>query len=347
MIGLAAVAVAAFPLVAAFQGTVPLVVKSSISDRPSTLDQKLPTISQASDVYSYLSTTAPTEIGCAWTGLALVEIAGLHNSHLSHLSRRSALTFQHGTEDVLSVPYVKDAGVATLEPAVSEWLATCEARDVEETGEKEERDIQTFRVAEGDSIDSSLVALEAFTSSHPSFLVVLTGVPSSTASAHLKRQLVEPTSESVEDVWEELMEEAEEEEAEALAYLEEGFPDLFGSEEDFAGSDEEELDDAKVLKHKNKNKNKNGTDEAKDNSDGYYDLIKAHGNSTHNNGTRGPLLEHATILSTPVITALLISFFILLPILAFGVYALAGIQVPPYLLSISKSAGPTQSKKDQ
>jgi hypothetical protein len=176
------------------------------------------------------------------------------------------------------------------------------------------------------------VALEAFTSRHPSSLVILTGVPSSSASAQLKRQLVEPSTESVEDVWEELLEEAQEEEAEALAYLEEGFPDLFGSEEDFTGADEE-LDDAKVLKHKNKNKNKNGTDdEEKDNSDGYYDLVKAHGNSTHNNGTRGPLLEHATILSTPVITALLISFFILLPILFFGVYALAGIQVCPVTL---------------
>ncbi|KAJ9107544.1 hypothetical protein QFC21_001002 [Naganishia friedmannii] len=347
MIGLAAVAVAAFPLVAAFQGTVPLVVKSTIPDRPASSNTKLSTISQASDVYAYISTSAPTEIGCAWTGLALVQVAGLHSSHLSHLSRRSALTFQHETENVLSVPYVMDAEPAALESAVLEWLATCEARDVAETGEKEQRDIQTFRVEQGESIDSSLVALKAFTIDHPSSIVILTGVPSSSASALLKRQLVEPSTENVEDVWEELLEEAREEEAEALAYLEEGFPDLFGSEEDFAGLQDEELDDAKVLKHKNKNKNKNGTEEGKDNSDGYYDLVRAHGNSTHNNGTRGPLLEHATILSTPVITALLISFFILLPILAFGVYALAGIQVPPYLLSISKSAGPTQSKKDQ
>ncbi|KAJ9112547.1 hypothetical protein QFC19_000563 [Naganishia cerealis] len=328
MIGLATVAVAAFPLVAAFQGTVPLVIKSSIPDQPFTSGSKPSLIAPASDVYSFISTSAPADIGCAWTGLALVQVDGLHNSHLSHLSRRSALTFQQGKENVLSVPYVQDADPVALEAAVLEWFATCEARDIEETGEKKERDVQTFRVNEGEC------------------------VPSISASQHLKRQLIEPTSESVADAWEELLEEAEQEEEEALAYLEEGFPDLFGSaDESDDAADDEALSEPKLLKHKNKNKHKNGThsdpDADKDNSDGYYDLIKAHDNSTNKNGTRGPLFEHATILSTPVITSLLISFGILLPILFFGVYTLASIQVPPYLLSISKSSAPTQSKKDQ
>lgn len=123
---------------------------------------------------------------------------------------------------------------------------------------------------------------------------------------------------------EEVLEQAEEEESEVTEYLEEVFPDLFGDE-----VFEAEEQDAKPLKHKNKNKNKNGTHsdpDPNDNADGYYDLVKNHRNST-NNGTRGPLLEHAQILSTPVITSLLISFGILLPILAIGVYSLAGIQV--------------------
>jgi hypothetical protein len=120
------------------------------SDRPASSSSKLSAVSQASDVYLYISTSAPTDIGCAWTGLALVEVAGLHNSHLSHLSRRAGLTFQQGTEEILSVPYVKLAEPAALESAVSDWLAACEARDVAETGEKAEREIQTFRVKEGE-----------------------------------------------------------------------------------------------------------------------------------------------------------------------------------------------------
>jgi hypothetical protein len=123
---------------------------------------------------------------------------------------------------------------------------------------------------------------------------------------------------------EEVIEQAQEEQAEVTEYLEEVFPDLFGDDEY-----EAEGQDAKPLKHKNKNKHKNGTHsdpDPSDNADGYYDLVKNHRNST-NNGTRGPLFEHAQILSAPVVTALLISFGILLPILAIGVYSLAGIQV--------------------
>lgn len=40
-----------------------------------------------------------------------------------------------------------------------------------------------------------------------------------------------------------------------------------------------------------------------------------------------PLLERVQLLSTPVITSLLISFGVLIPILMFGISALAGIQV--------------------
>jgi hypothetical protein len=179
--------------------------------------------------------------------------------------------------------------------------------------------IQTLTTA----IDSPLVTLKSFVAEHPSSVVIITGTPSHSASAHLKRQLVSPSEESLSEMLEEVLEQAEEEESQVTEYLEEVFPDLFGDEEF------EVEGDAKPLKHKNKNKHKNGTHsdpDPNDNADGYYDLVKNHRNTT-NNGTRSPLLEHAQILSTPVITSLLISFGILLPILAVGVYSLAGIQV--------------------
>lgn len=161
---------------------------------------------------------------------------------------------------------------------------------------------------------------------HPSSLVILTGTPSSSASAHLRRQLVEPSEESLSELLEEVLEQAELEEAQVAEYLEEVFPDLFDEGVEFDQEDQDDID-SKPLKHKNKNKNgTHSKPDEEDNSDGYYDLVKAHRNST-NNGTQGPLFEHARILSTPVITALLISFGILLPILFVGVYSLAGIQV--------------------
>lgn len=186
------------------------------------------------------------------------------------------------------------------------------------------------------AIDSPLVAFRSFVAEHPASVVIITGTPSSTASAHLKRQLLSPSEESLSEMLEEVFEQAEEEESEVTEYLEEVFPDLFGDEEF-----EAEGQDAKPLKHKNKNKNKNknGTHsdpDPNDNADGYYDLVKNNRNST-NNGTRGPLLEHAQILSTPVITSLLISFGILLPILAIGVYSLAGIQVRTHDLLFTRT----------
>lgn len=166
--------------------------------------------------------------------------------------------------------------------------------------------------------------MRSFLSHHPSSVVIITGTSSSSASAQLKRQLMSPSEETLSEMLEEVLEQAEEEEAEVSEYLQEVFPDLFGDDEFDA-----ESEDTKPLKHKNKNKHKNGTHsdpDPSDNADGYYDLVKNHRNST-NNGTRGPLFEHAQILSAPVVTALLISFGILLPILAIGVYSLAGIQV--------------------
>ena len=52
--------------------------------------------------------------------------------------------------------------------------------------------------------------------------------------------------------------------------------------------------------------------------------------------TGGPLLDRVQLLTTPIITALLISLGLFIPIIGFGVSALAGIQVPPRMMEISK-----------
>jgi hypothetical protein len=104
-----------------------------------------------------------------------------------------------------------------------------------------------------------------------------------------------------------------------------------------------------------------------DNADGYYELL-ASTNSSSN--TTEPLLERAQFFTTPIITALLVTFGIFLPILGLGVSALAGIQVrlrlssplseppltappfspaqvPPQMMSIAKTMSVSQTKKDQ
>jgi hypothetical protein len=112
-------------------------------------DINLSSVSPASDVYSAIS-AGSTTLGCDWTGLAIVEVAGLHNSLLSQFTRRSGLTVQQGSSDVLRVPYVQQADSDALEEAAAQWLAGCEERDIVEMGEKVERAIQTIRVGEGE-----------------------------------------------------------------------------------------------------------------------------------------------------------------------------------------------------
>jgi hypothetical protein len=60
-----------------------------------------------------------------------------------------------------------------------------------------------------------------------------------------------------------------------------------------------------------------------------------------------PLLQRVQLFTTPLIVSLLISFFIFIPIVSFGVKALVGIQVPPRMLEISKSMVVGKDKKDQ
>jgi hypothetical protein len=63
--------------------------------------------------------------------------------------------------------------------------------------------------------------------------------------------------------------------------------------------------------------------------------------------TGGPLLDRVQLLTTPIITALLISFLLFVPIIGFGVSALVGIQVPPRMMEISKSMTVGKDRKDQ
>lgn len=61
----------------------------------------------------------------------------------------------------------------------------------------------------------------------------------------------------------------------------------------------------------------------------------------------GPLLDRVQLLTTPIITALLITFGLFVPIIGFGVSALVGIQVPPRMMEISKGMAVGRDRKDQ
>ncbi|WVW86154.1 hypothetical protein I302_108195 [Kwoniella bestiolae CBS 10118] len=60
-----------------------------------------------------------------------------------------------------------------------------------------------------------------------------------------------------------------------------------------------------------------------------------------------PLLERVQLLTTPIITSLLITFGIFLPILGFGISMLTSIQVPPRMMEIGKSLSVGKDRKDQ
>lgn len=57
--------------------------------------------------------------------------------------------------------------------------------------------------------------------------------------------------------------------------------------------------------------------------------------------------KHNTYLTTPLITALLISFGIFIPIIVMSVSALSSVQVPPRMLEISKALAVDKTRKDQ
>ncbi len=169
---------------------------------------------------------------------------------------------------------------------------------------------------------SSLIA--EITQSYSSHLLLIHGSPSLT-----KRQLIAPSDDMLA---ESIIETAADFEAassssseedgsswteSAEGLLEEWFPSIFEDHKDTStpasggSASEEEYDE-------------------EDNYDGYYDMLNEmqflKSNSTSGNST-APLFERVSILSVPVITALLVSFGILIPILVMGVYALTTIQV--------------------
>jgi hypothetical protein len=65
------------------------------------------------------------------------------------------------------------------------------------------------------------------------------------------------------------------------------------------------------------------------------------------NDTTTPGPEHYEYFTTPLLSALLVTFLIFLPILFLGLYALSGIQVPPRLMDINKSVSVNKQRKEQ
>lgn len=138
------------------------------------------------------------------------------------------------------------------------------------------------------------------------------GVLARHASTALKRQLVAPSSDQLDADIEEWAEEIAEDDPFAEEMLKEEFPSLFEGDEIDDSLDDEfsEWDAAAIV------------DEDED-DDGYYELVAAAKNGTRVIGKHG----RATIISTPVLTALLITLLIVLPVLFCGISALASIQV--------------------
>ncbi|GMK56367.1 hypothetical protein CspeluHIS016_0302070 [Cutaneotrichosporon spelunceum] len=60
-----------------------------------------------------------------------------------------------------------------------------------------------------------------------------------------------------------------------------------------------------------------------------------------------PKRKHNTYFTTPLITAILITFGVFIPIVFLSVKALASVQVPPRLLEISKALAVDKTRKDQ
>lgn len=63
--------------------------------------------------------------------------------------------------------------------------------------------------------------------------------------------------------------------------------------------------------------------------------------------TDAPLFDRVQILTTPIITALLVTFGLFIPLAAFGISALASIQVPPRMMEIGKGLVVGKERKDQ
>lgn len=137
--------------------------------------------------------------------------------------------------------------------------------------------------------------------------------------AALKRQLVTPSSDQLEaDIQEWAEEIAEDEDAYEEEMLKEEFPSLFDGDDI-----DESLDDEFTEWDSDVAGDGGGDNIVDDDYDGYHELVAASKNGTRIIGKHG----RATIISTPVLTALLITLLIVLPVLFCGISALASIQV--------------------
>ncbi|KAH8090557.1 hypothetical protein HD553DRAFT_8644 [Filobasidium floriforme] len=192
------------------------------------------------------------------------------------------------------------------------------------------------------------------------------------------RQLMEPSTESLKDaaanVYDDLKEIGGDFADQAEEYLEELFPGVAEADaedkdedSDAARVEEDVLDSSKPLEHVDDDddavnrhpaivtttttqipefakghghhKNKNGTHHRPGHKNKH--------NSTHGNDTDAPVFEPERYFTEPIITGLLVSFLVFIPLVAMGIAALSSIQVPPYLMAVSKTAGVSQSKKEQ
>lgn len=162
------------------------------------------------------------------------------------------------------------------------------------------------------------------------------------------RQLLEPTTENLKaaasNVYDDLKEIGGDYAEQAEEYMEELFPEILEEEketekEELAKIKEEILDDSKPLEHLDDevkpviastqvpefakghghHNNKNGTHRR-----------PTHGhkhNSTHGNDTDGPVFQPERYFTEPIITGLLVSFLIFIPLVGMGIMALSSIQV--------------------
>lgn len=306
----------------AFKDTSPFVLRSNIPSIAVNILESLNPIASSDDAYSSLKV-----VGCDWDALLVVDVEGLHQSHLKSNPLQIQILSSHQT--LVSIPYVTGGTNEDLKSGVNDWVESCFKSD------GVDKVVEVVSVGKDEALPK---IISNFITDHPSHLILLTGHPTADTSTTTKRQMIAPSTEDIQESIDEMINEAEtiEEQEEVAEILDE----IFGmeEEEDADNYDDEYIPFIEEIPIPDEDL------EIWDNADGYYDLL-ASSNSSFN--ATGPLLQHAQLFTTPIITALLITFGIFIPILMFGVSALAGIQVPPQMMSIAKTMYVSQSKKEQ
>ena len=91
----------------------------------------------------------------------------------------------------------------------------------------------------------------------------------------------------------------------------------------------------------------NDGEDDNDDDDGDNDNGNKGNNRTSPVDPNAPLLDRVQLFTTPLLTALLISFLIFIPVIMLGIKSLADIQVPPRMMEISRGAQVSKEKKEQ